>query len=85
MATVDPGVIIEEERLAPSGEQCYVRYRRNDGQRWEVVGVCVRKGLCLRGAVDPPLGPRRFRDDVPLGPNYDGSCCPLTVRMLGGH
>lgn len=32
-------------------EPGYVRYQANDGRRWEVRGVCERKGFCLVGAV----------------------------------
>lgn len=43
--TADPHVFIEEKRLA------YVRYRRtSDGRRWEVHGLCNRRGDCLIGS-----------------------------------
>jgi hypothetical protein len=43
--TVDAGVRIEEQ--SPG----YVRYRADDGRRWEVRGTCDRRGNCLVGAV----------------------------------
>lgn len=43
--TSDRHVVIEER--APS----YVRYRSDDGRRWEVRGECDRRGYCLIGAV----------------------------------
>lgn len=50
--TSDPGVWIEEQRDG------YVRYRNSSGRRWEVHGVCDRRGDCLIGAViDTPDGP----------------------------
>lgn len=73
--TVDPFVFIEEERVG------YVRYRADDGRRWEVLGVCDYRGDCLVGAVDPLLGPRGTRLDVPVGPGFSG-CCPLTIVVL---
>ena len=76
--TADPAVLIEEERPG------YIRYRRDDGVRWEVRGTCDYRGDCLLGAVDPLLGPRGSRLDVPVGPNYRGECCPLKVVVLGG-
>jgi hypothetical protein len=49
--TSDPEVVIEERR--PD----YVRYRSVDGRRWEVRGVCDRRGLCLIGAnIETPDG-----------------------------
>lgn len=55
--TADPYVLIEERR------EGYVRYRHADGRRWEVHGVCDRRGDCLIGAViDTPAGPVCVRD-----------------------
>ena len=42
--TADPGIVIEEQR------EGYVRYRRDDGYRWEVHGICDQRGDCLIGA-----------------------------------
>lgn len=76
-STADPHVFIEEERLG------YICYSRTiDGMRWEVFGICDYRGDCLKGAVNPLLGPREGRLDVPIGPNYRGECCPLKVRVL---
>jgi hypothetical protein len=50
--TADPTVRIEHQ------EPGYVRYRANDGRRWEVRGTCDRRGFCLIGAViQTPGGP----------------------------
>jgi hypothetical protein len=50
--TADETVRIEEQRPG------YVRYQANDGRRWEVRGVCDRRGDCLIGAViATPYGP----------------------------
>lgn len=43
--TADPTVLLEELR------EGYARYRNADGRRWEVHGVCDRRGHCLIGAV----------------------------------
>jgi|SRR5262252_7884071 len=49
--TADPTVRIEEQ--SPG----YVRYQANDGRRWEVRGVCDRRGDCLIGAnIQTPWG-----------------------------
>lgn len=45
IATADPDIFIEEQR------EGYTRYWRTDGKRWEVHGVCDRRGDCLIGAV----------------------------------
>lgn len=43
--TIDPYVVIEEQRTS------YVRYRSIvTGRRWEVRGICDRRGDCLIGA-----------------------------------
>lgn len=43
--TSDRHVVIEER--SPG----YVRYRSDEGRRWEVRGECDRRGHCLVGAV----------------------------------
>lgn len=73
--TADPHVLIEEQRVG------YVRYRADDGRRWEIRGVCDYRGDCLVGAVEPLLGPRTERLDVPVTPAFTG-CCPLEGRWL---
>jgi hypothetical protein len=73
--TADPTVWIEEERVG------YVRYRADDGRRWEIEGICDYRGDCLIGAVDPLMGPREDRLDVPVTPDFSG-CCPLRGRWL---
>lgn len=73
--TADPYVFIEAER------EGYVRYQALDGRRWEIEGVCDYRGDCLVGAVDPLLGRRETRLDVPVTPEFKG-CCPLVGRWL---
>lgn len=59
--TADPDILIEEQRVG------YVRYRRSDGARWEVFGVCDYRGDCAIGAViDTPDGPVEIRDHAHL-------------------
>lgn len=61
IATADPDVVIEERRPG------YVRYRHSDGRRWEVHGVCDRRGDCLVGAVIvTSAGPVQIRDHAHL-------------------
>jgi hypothetical protein len=61
IATVDPDVVIEEQY------EGYVRYRHTDGRRWEVRGICDRRGDCLIGAViDTSAGPVQIRDHAHL-------------------
>lgn len=80
----------------------YVRYRRlHDGRRWEVYGICDRRGNCLIGSV---IGGEVVRDkehlaeltarlghrpdtplDVPVTPELR-DCCPFTyVELERGH
>lgn len=88
--TCDPDIVIEERRPG------YVRYRRDDGRRWEVHGTCDRRGDCLVGAVldDGTIVTREMVDrlrhtderlvsdlDVPVSPEFD-SCCPFTYVEL---
>jgi hypothetical protein len=58
--TCDPHVWIEAQ-----GEGV-VRYRRDDGRRWEVHGTCTHCGRCWEGAVDP-----RPELDCPVTPEFD--------------
>ena len=74
--TSDPDVLIEEERKG------YVRYRSiSTGRRWEVIGICDYRGHCIEGAVNPLLGPRETRLDVPVTPEFSG-CCPFIFNEL---
>lgn len=56
--TNDPTVFIEETRLG------YVRYRRTDGRRWIVRGLCDRRGDCLIGAFIEGFGLIESHDDI---------------------
>lgn len=57
--TSDPYVVIEEQR------QGYVRYRDTiTGRRWEVHGVCDRRGDCLVGAVIEGFGEIKSKADI---------------------
>lgn len=86
--TADPHVVIEARGTD------WVRYRRDDGRRWEVHGQCDRRGDCLIGAVLADgtvvrdhahlaeLGDRPDSLlDVPVTPEFTG-CCPLIGRWL---
>lgn len=68
--TCDPTVWIEEQRVG------YVRYRNDAGRRWEVHGVCDKRGDCWEGAVGPPP-----ELDCPVTPEFTG-CCPFTYTEL---
>jgi hypothetical protein len=74
LATCDPHVFIEEQHVG------YIRYRRSDGRRWEVLGTCAwtdttRHGPCGEGAVNAPYGPPEGRLDVPVTPELKCSLC----------
>jgi hypothetical protein len=58
LPTADPHVFIEEKRLG------YVRYRSDDGRRWEVTGTCIRLGNCLVGAVIKDFGQIKTLADI---------------------
>ncbi len=70
IATCDPYVWIEEQYVG------YVRYRNNDGRRWEVHGICDQRGNCWEGAVSP-----KPELDCPVTPEFKG-CCPFTFVEL---
>jgi hypothetical protein len=90
--TTDPFVVIEEQ-----GDD-WVRYHNTvNGRRWEVHGVCDRRGDCLIGAV---IHNEVVRDkahleeltarygerpdsymDVPVTPEFSG-CCPFSYVEL---
>jgi hypothetical protein len=72
MPTCDPHVLIEEQRVN------YVRYRRDDGRRWEVHGSCTRCGNCWQGVAGeaPAL-------DCPVTPELKG-CEALSFTELPG-
>ncbi len=84
--TSDPGVFIEDQRPG------YVRYVNDEGARWEVHGMCDKRGDCLVGAVidgEAITTLERARElavaytglDVPVAPGFSG-CCPLEVMVL---
>jgi hypothetical protein len=87
--TQDPHVLIEEQRTG------YVRYRRDDGYRWEAYGECIGLAHCIVGAVIDGVevqtlkeateiwGTRDFGADCPILPGFDG-CCPFTFAVLNG-
>lgn len=84
METCDPYIVIEEQR------EGYVRYRRTDGQRWEVNGVCDHNRACMVGAVvdgvlvETIVQARALPTpelDCPVGPGFTG-CCPLEIVVL---
>jgi hypothetical protein len=73
--TCDPEIWIEERRVG------YVRYRRADGRRWEVHGICDARGDCSVGSDNPFPGPPEGRLDIPVTPEFD-SCCPFRYVEL---
>jgi predicted methyltransferase len=85
--TADPYVVIEERR------DSYVRYRRTDGRRWEVLGDCTGLGYCMVGAVVngreiATLGEAvmlitesPLELDVPITPEFTG-CCSFIFNEL---
>lgn len=85
--TQDPYVWIEERR---SG---YVRYRRDDGRRWEVHGECIGLGHCIVGSVIDGHEVKTLEEakniwknydfplDSPVTPEFTG-CCPFTFTEL---
>lgn len=84
IATGDPHVLIEEQRPG------YVRYRCDDGRRWEVHGVCDGRLYCMVGAVvdgvlietvEQARALPRPALDSPVGPGFSG-CCDLKVVEL---
>jgi hypothetical protein len=78
MATVDPHVVIEQQRTG------YVRYRRADGKRWEVHGVCPQRGTCMDGAVPGDVGwlPSDERPDVPIAPGIECDPCSRLLTFV---
>jgi len=83
-ATLDPYVWIEEQR------EGYIRYRRDDGARWEVHGVCDHRRDCMVGAivdgvlietVEQARALPRPELDCPVGPGFSG-CCPLQIEEV---
>lgn len=72
MATCDPHVFIQEQRLG------YVRYHNTkDGRRWEVHGICINIGKCYEGAANP-----KPELDCPVAPGFKNDCCPLKIVVL---
>ena len=91
--TADPHVLIEEKLDG------YVRYFRTaDGRRWEVIGICDRRGDCLIGAViegeqvrdhahleelKARLGADRLVSEMDVPVTPEfEECCPFTYREL---
>ena len=82
--TADDTVRIEER--SPG----YVRYRATDGRRWEVRGVCDRRGDCLIGStIQTPWGleeitSREVLDDLTLELGTDRIDSELDVPVGPG-
>lgn len=81
IVTADPNIVIEEKR------EGYVRYRRMDGARWEVHGICDDNRACMVGAivdgklietVEQARALPTPELDCPVAPGFSG-CCPLEV------
>ncbi len=84
IVTLDPHVLIEER--SPG----YVRYRSDDGRRWEVLGICDGNRACMVGAVVDGVLIETVEQarvlptpelDCPVGPGFRG-CCSLKVVAL---
>lgn len=84
MKTLDPHVVIEEQRHG------HMRYRSDDGRRWEVLGVCDHNRACMVGAVvdgvlvetvEQARALPRPELDCPVGPGFSG-CCDLRIVAL---
>lgn len=78
MLTADPHVVIEAQRPG------VVRYRRDDGYRWEVHGVCPQRGTCMEGAVPEDIGwlPSAERLDVPVAPGLECDPCSRLLTFV---
>jgi hypothetical protein len=87
--TTVPDTVIEEQR------EGYVRYRRlSNGERWEVRGICDKRGYCLIGAVIDgevietierarELAEAYTGQDVPVYVGFEeAGCCPLVSTIL---
>lgn len=68
--TCDTSILIEYE------ETGRIVYRRRDGRRWIVLGICTNKGYCYQGAVNP-----KPELDCPVTPEFKG-CCDFTYIEL---
>jgi hypothetical protein len=82
--TVDSDIVIERR------EPELIRYRRSDGSRWEVLGICDHNRACMVGAVVDGHVIRTVEEaqalpapklDCPVTPGFTG-CCPLEIRVL---
>lgn len=84
--TADPAVFIEYS------EEGLIRYQDLNGKRWEVAGICDKRGDCLVGAVidgETVQTIERARElalgyaglDCPVSMGFSG-CCPLVVTEL---
>lgn len=69
--TCDPEIFIEEKY------EGYIRYRRINGERWELIGVCTGIGKCWEGANGP-----KPELDCPLTPTYKNDCCKFEINVL---
>ena len=76
--TCDPYIFIEEIRLG------YVRYRRvTDGRRWEVHGICDKRGYCVLGMNINGEKVSSLEEAKKLAEAYDGLDCPVTPEFKG--
>jgi len=73
--TAEPDIQIEERRYG------YIRYRRDDGRRWEVHGICDGNRACMIGAVvDGVLIETIEQAQALPAPELD---CPVTAGFKG--
>jgi hypothetical protein len=75
--TCDPGVFIEEIRVG------YVRYVNIDGRRWEVHGICDKRGHCMVGAVVDGVVLKTLAEAAAAAQAYTGLDCPVTPEFKG--
>lgn len=75
--TCDPTVWIEEQRVG------YIRYRNSEGRRWEVHGICDKRGDCLVGAVINSEQVQTIERAKELAIEYTGLDCPVTPEFRG--
>lgn len=76
IATCEPYVFIEEQRVG------YIRYRDiTTGRRWEVHGICDKRGDCLVGAVIDGEEVKTIERARELAAAYIGPDCPVTPEF----
>lgn len=76
--TCDPSVWIEASQTG------YVRYRNVEtDRRWEVHGVCDKRGDCMVGAVVGKYQIKTLEEARAVAAAYKGLDCPVTPEFKG--